>query len=447
MAEGVRDDVNVCRLCGALENLSMCGGCRRAWYCSKAHQKEDWKAHKPTCKRMNGSCAEGQTASSPPNNCDCEESSSTRNHKANETSAKSLMTKQRQCCGSNIMPNQEDSQDSDTEIQNEETANTFVTDPTNANMSRSPSPMLSLNQQDLLTFSSLHSSDSGHGSNPKSSNGSLDQSTGGCEGDQLLTPQRPATQTTSSRPTSKTSNKKREVKSEGRSKSSNSSLSAEAPVQERYYLNEATHQISLPSSTNQASLSFSSASAASGMGKGDRCNDTLSANQTREQYLLVLQSRFKEVAKYVVQCLTRYGICVLDKFLGDATGQDILKEVLHFEHAGIMKQGQLVHGPTSSKNKRIRGDMITWVDGSENCCENIHFLISCMDAVLLQCTSKLKTCKINERTKAMVACYPGGGTGYVRHVDNPNGDGRCITCIYYLNKDWDVRVSYFLSIC
>ena len=46
----------------------------------------------------------------------------------------------------------------------------------------------------------------------------------------------------------------------------------------------------------------------------------------------------------------------------------------------------------------------------------------------------------------MLACYPGNSTCYRRHVDNAHKDGRRITCILYLNKDWDVEVSG-ISIC
>lgn len=39
----------------------------------------------------------------------------------------------------------------------------------------------------------------------------------------------------------------------------------------------------------------------------------------------------------------------------------------------------------------------------------------------------------------MIAVFPGGGTHYVKHVDNPAKDGRCITSIYYCNENWDVE--------
>lgn len=52
---------------------------------------------------------------------------------------------------------------------------------------------------------------------------------------------------------------------------------------------------------------------------------------------------------------------------------------------------------------------------------------------------------VNFYSQAMVACYPGNGSYYRRHVDNPSGDGRVITCILYLNKDWNAKVCIILQ--
>lgn len=140
----------------------------------------------------------------------------------------------------------------------------------------------------------------------------------------------------------------------------------------------------------------------------------------------------------VTRCMNEYGICCLDNFLGEETGSAILKNVVALHQSGQFTDGQLVN-QRSDSTRDIRGDQIVWIQGDEDGCEKIRFLMSRMDDLLRQCFGKLGNYRINGRTKAMVACYPGEGKRYVRHVDNPNGDGRCVTCIYYLNKDWDAK--------
>ncbi|XP_078128722.1 egl nine homolog 1 [Sander vitreus] len=146
----------------------------------------------------------------------------------------------------------------------------------------------------------------------------------------------------------------------------------------------------------------------------------------------------KLAMEYIVPCMNKHGICVVDNFLGAETGLGILDNVIALHKTGKFTDGQLV-SQKSDSTKDIRGDKITWIEGKEAGSDKIRFLMSRMDDLIRHCNGKLGNYTINGRTKAMVACYPGKGTGYVRHVDNPNGDGRCVTCIYYLNKDWTAK--------
>uniref|UniRef100_A0A672SAV8 Prolyl 4-hydroxylase alpha subunit domain-containing protein n=1 Tax=Sinocyclocheilus grahami TaxID=75366 RepID=A0A672SAV8_SINGR len=146
----------------------------------------------------------------------------------------------------------------------------------------------------------------------------------------------------------------------------------------------------------------------------------------------------KLVLQYIVPCMNSYGLCIVDNFLGDRIGERVVQEVKRIHQSGSMQDGQLV-GHKLNKSKAIRGDKIAWVDGTESGCQNIGYLLTRMDKLITCADGKLDKFKIRGRHKAMVACYPGNGAGYVKHVDNPNADGRCVTCIYYLNKNWNAK--------
>ncbi|XP_066249083.1 prolyl hydroxylase EGLN3 [Euwallacea similis] len=159
-----------------------------------------------------------------------------------------------------------------------------------------------------------------------------------------------------------------------------------------------------------------------------------------------LDDDLEDMCRNIIQDLSDYGLCVLDNFLGFDEGNRVLAEVLNIKNAGALRDGQLVSTKGKAKEdlRTIRSDKICWVHGKEPECDHIGQLIGRVDTLIMRANrmvnnGKLGQYNINGRTKAMVACYPGSGAHYVKHVDNPNRDGRCITAIYYLNLNWDIN--------
>lgn len=106
----------------------------------------------------------------------------------------------------------------------------------------------------------------------------------------------------------------------------------------------------------------------------------------------------KLALEYIVPCMNKHGICVVDDFLGRETGQQIGDEVRALHDTGKFTDGQLV-SQKSDSSKDIRGDQITWIEGKEPGCETIGLLMSSMDDLIRHCSGKLGNYRINGRTK------------------------------------------------
>lgn len=109
----------------------------------------------------------------------------------------------------------------------------------------------------------------------------------------------------------------------------------------------------------------------------------------------------KLATEYIVPCMNRHGICVVDNFLGVETGLGILENVKALHKTGKFTDGQLV-SQKSDSTKDIRGDKITWIEGREAGCEKIRFLMSRMDDLVRHCNGKLGNYTINGRTKVSI---------------------------------------------
>lgn len=136
-------------------------------------------------------------------------------------------------------------------------------------------------------------------------------------------------------------------------------------------------------------------------GVGDRLGEDES-NETATPNGQTISSPQKLATEYIVPCMNKHGICVVDNFLGAETGLGILENVKALHKTGKFTDGQLV-SQKSDSTKDIRGDKITWIEGREAGCEKIRFLMSRMDDLIRHCNGKLGNYTINGRTKVSVA--------------------------------------------
>lgn len=136
-------------------------------------------------------------------------------------------------------------------------------------------------------------------------------------------------------------------------------------------------------------------------GVGDRLGEDES-NETATPNGQTSSSPQKLATEYIVPCMNKHGICVVDNFLGAETGLGILENVKALHKTGKFTDGQLV-SQKSDSTKDIRGDKITWIEGREAGCEKIRFLMSRMDDLIRHCNGKLGNYTINGRTKVSFA--------------------------------------------
>ena len=150
------------------------------------------------------------------------------------------------------------------------------------------------------------------------------------------------------------------------------------------------------------------------------------------------------ISEFVHTSLVKDHYCVIDSLYSDKDITGLMSEVHQLRKSGVFKDGKLSGGITASEDtqkytqKKTRDDVLTWIEGSEPNVQHIAKHMNYLDSVIIHSKDWLKQLgyDISGRTKAMVACYPQQASGYRRHVDNPDGDGRCVTALLYLNKDW-----------
>ena len=339
----VRDTHNMnvparcCGLCGTFHNLSMCAGCKSTWYCCREHQKAHWKQHKPICKSLQAGVNTATRGSRDhPSSIRSEQVSAVNvPSAANYAFDTGRLTDSLFFDNNNFAISQDSSQ---------------TQQPTN-----SQSQTFDLNPYDTSNIDvDLSSLFTNTGSDPFDFDIGSIPSTSSSVGT-VASPPSDINRLTGSGPNTGTG------------------------------LAEAFRPLQI--STNQTKTNM----------PPTPHNTTSTYPSSAPPPAVSNKKDTKSLEDYVTKCLNDYGICVVDNFLGYDRGVKVLQDVKHLQSDGIFRDGELVS--QSGAPKKIRGDVITWVEGTEPHCFNIQHLIVYLDKLIMKCNGRLGQNHINGRTK------------------------------------------------
>jgi SM-20-related protein len=131
--------------------------------------------------------------------------------------------------------------------------------------------------------------------------------------------------------------------------------------------------------------------------------------------------------------LDTQGFVIKDGFLKDAALlQSIRDEVEQMKETGGLKLAGMNQGQEQWRDKNIRGDLHAWVNDIERVSlqlPNLGSLLRKMDSIRVEMN---EVCGFDSpKCQTQVACYPGEGARYVRHLDAfIGGANRRITVLF-----------------
>lgn len=105
----------------------------------------------------------------------------------------------------------------------------------------------------------------------------------------------------------------------------------------------------------------------------------------------------------VVPALLDQGFFYVDHFLGDIAGHMVLGQVKRMHFCGLLNDGQLAGQSSGVCRRNIRGDKITWVNGTERGTEAVNFLLTLIDKLISLCVGRLgKSIRARSKVRFML---------------------------------------------